>query len=588
MKKKYEKNFALSLIFLLVISIVAFGYAIGSEIGEVSGAAVDSKGYCENSPRDVQGQSKYICYLILGSKAQFTQSDKPITKIEDFKGLQFKELAASVEDVSENFDAKKTKTGVAITTFSDFKVDTNAEGEFNSFINPPPKDDGPPLCDGKPCPPQAKTADITCTKYYIDNNLGGCGGKKEGEVLKGVKCEGGNIALSECAAASQIIQGAGLGYFVKYLGGSLLAAAAFYGAVKFAGPLVGLGEETSDTLGKAVGLGVLVGGVLQGGKEAWGWGISENAIYWVGGAAAAAYFLKEYRDIDTKSVEFSCIPWQPGLGGDDCEKCNQGFLPCSEYQCKSLGQSCELVNKGTTEEECVWVNRNDVSPPTIEAWEDALLNGYRYVPDDAISPPDRGVKIDYDLSSDGCVPAFTPLKFGVILSEPASCKVDKLRKDDFESMDVFMSEGLSLYNHTFSLTLPGTSGLNSSGVEVQNDGNYDLFVRCQDSNGNFNIGTFVFKYCIDKGPDTTPPLIVATNVKSGLPIAFNQSSLDLEVYVNEPSECKWSPKDRAYENMENTMTCSTTLGSTNAQGLYTCRTTLTGMKDRVENEFFFK
>jgi len=59
-----------------------------------------------------------------------------------------------------------------------------------------------------------------------------------------------------------------------------------------------------------------------------------------------------------------------------------------------------------------------------------------------------------------------------------------------------------------------------------------------------------------KGPDTTPPLIVSTNLLNNMPIAFDQSSIDLEIYTNEPADCKWDYLDKDYENMDNSFTCS--------------------------------
>jgi hypothetical protein len=73
-----------------------------------------------------------------------------------------------------------------------------------------------------------------------------------------------------------------------------------------------------------------------------------------------------------------------------------------------------------------------------------------------------------------------------------------------------------------------------------------------------------------------------------MPIAYNQSSIDLEVYVNEPADCKWSHTDQSYDNMEEEMVCSSSVFEMNAQMLYKCSTTLTGLKDRVENKFYFR
>lgn len=384
-----------------------------------------------------------------------------------------------------------------------------------------------------------------------------------------------------------------------------------YGSIKMIGGFLGVEDEKLDAVAKAVGIGVFSGmtlntlfaagtaetsaGVLSGtalqsiftlgGKIS----LSSAAWFW-GGAIAVGYFLATYKDVEQQIVEFNCIPWEAQTGGSDCEKCNkQGILPCSEYQCRSLGQACQLLNKGTEDEKCAWVNPKDVDPPVITPSEDALLDDYRYeLQNTGISPPDTGVIIEYTQSADKCVPAFTPLSFGVELDEPAKCKIDYLRKDSFDEMDFFFGDSLLLYNHTIVMSLPGPDNLESENLTIQNDGEYELYTRCQDANGNSNTANFVFKYCVDPGPDTTPPLIVTTSLLNGMPIAYNQTSVDLEVYVNEPAECKWSHLDQSYDDMEESMSCSSSVLEMNAQMLYKCSTTLTGLKNNEENKFYFR
>ncbi len=369
--------------------------------------------------------------------------------------------------------------------------------------------------------------------------------------------------------------------FKGYLAEGFQWAIIIAGAIYFIAPILGASEGLTNALTIGAFGGILVG------KTAAPYFGGYGTLAGVGVGLILFYIF--YEQVDQKVVEFTCLPWQAPTGGSKCEECNkQGNLPCSEYQCRSLGQSCELVNKGTDNEQCVYVNRNDVEYPTIEPWDDALLKDYEYSPDNTISPPDRGVKIEYTLSTSKCVKAFTPLSFGVSLNEPAMCKIDLERKKNFEDMNFFMSGGLALYNHSYTLSLPGLAALNSENITIQNNGEYELAVKCQDANGNSNTADFVFKFCVEKGPDTTPPLIITTSIPSENPIAYGQTDVDIDVYVNEPSECKWSHLDQTYENMENDMVCSTSVYEMNAQMLYTCKTTLTGLKDRVENQFYFR
>jgi len=312
----------------------------------------------------------------------------------------------------------------------------------------------------------------------------------------------------------------------------------------------------------------------------------------VGIAIGAAVALISYAFGDVQQerhVTFQCNPWKPETGGQKCEECNNQILPCTEYQCRSLGQACRLINQGTEDEICVWLNRNDVNPPVITTWIDALPNKYYYSPDNTISPPDRGVFIKHQDTPLNCLPPFTPFSFGVSLNEPASCRIDSVRKSEFNQMSSFFSNGASLYNHSLTLPLPSPGSLENENITLPNSGNYQFFVRCQDENGNANIQDFMFSFCVDDGPDTTPPIIVDTNIGNEQPVAFGQTTIDnFEIYVNEPSECRWSPLDVPYISMENEFQGCDKLTQINANMLYTCRTSLTGIKDTITNNFYFR
>ena len=382
-------------------------------------------------------------------------------------------------------------------------------------------------------------------------------------------------------------------------------AISVYFGVKLIAGMLGADENLAEALGKSAAVGV---GIYQGTSYfqqaaqlpdstnlAWfkdsGILAGKDAGTYLGLAVGVAIFLATYKKTYQEERTFECDVWDAPAGGNDCEKCNQqGDLPCSEYQCRSLGQSCQLLNKGTGKEQCAWVNKNDVNPPIITPWEEALTPDFKYTPDNAISPPDRGVKITNQESTTGCVKAFTPLSFGVTLDEPAKCKLDYIRKQNFSDMQFhFGGSVLSKYNHTQIMSLPGPSALKAENITIENDGEFEIYTRCQDSNGNSNTANFLFKFCVEKGPDTTPPLIVTTNLLNNMPISYNQTEIEnFEVYTNEPANCKWSHLDQSYDNMEETMSCSSSVLDMNAQMLYKCSSTLTGLKNRQDNKFYIR
>lgn len=370
-----------------------------------------------------------------------------------------------------------------------------------------------------------------------------------------------------------------------------LWAGMVYTGTKIVGPMLGFGENEVDAGALALSAGVWVGKTIYNFAAVKDSAAAWNAGLWGAGVALVVFafvYSKESQEI----ITFNCLPWQAPAKGNDCHKCNeQGVLPCTEYQCRSLGQACQILNKGTKQEKCEWVNENDVKFPIIEPLEDVLTEGYKYTPDNRISPPDRGVNIELKGSTTKCVKAFTPLTFGISTNEPAKCKLDTLKKNTFEEMSLFFSGGLLIENHSYTLSLPGVEAMESEGLTIQNDGKYSLHIRCEDANGNSNTADFVFSFCVEKGPDTTPPLVVKTSILSGNPIAAGQTNASIEVYVNEPVEgCKWDHIDQSYENMINTMDCTRAaeIGDVNDQGLYTCKTRLNGLKDEQENNFYFR
>jgi len=288
------------------------------------------------------------------------------------------------------------------------------------------------------------------------------------------------------------------------------------------------------------------------------------------------------------------MPWQPPIGGEECELCNEYEEGCGLYTCKSLGQACELVNPGTDNPLCVWANHHDTNSPIIKMLE--VTEGHKFGPDRA-RPVGTGVIISQE--NEECIEAFTPLEFTFAtkdsetgLGEPGQCRIDYNLTSGLDAYDqmAYYVGGNSMfdYNHTEKLSLPGPDTINAAAPELKNDGKYTLYIRCQDANGNFNHDAYSVSFCVKPGPDTTAPLIMNTNVPSGNPIQFNQSKLDLEVYVNEPSECRWSREESTYENMENEMDCDLELWQMNNEFTYTCRTTLTGIEDRKENTFYFR
>ncbi|MBI3334683.1 hypothetical protein HYZ97_04295 [Candidatus Pacearchaeota archaeon] len=387
-------------------------------------------------------------------------------------------------------------------------------------------------------------------------------------------------------------------FFLGNLLEGVVWAATVVGVIQLLGALGGFDEELTKSLSLSAAGGIIGGKAAYGlfgkaipGKAGsggiWKQGLSPKAGIAIGVAIAVVIFLVTYKDEKTKTVSFQCLPWEPPIGGAQCEKCNQDpQQPCSEYRCKALGQACELVNKGSEKEQCVWVSRNDAMSPTITPLTSALSDGLSYKPLVA-RPTALGTRIVK--GQEGCIEAFTPLVFGIQTNEPAQCKIDYEIKNYSEMQFFFGESNYYLLNHTQRMKLPSPrTDAGETAPLFKNDGTFNLYVRCQDANGNVNEDIYTVEFCVNKGPDTTPPVIESTSIITGSPIRYKADSTPFALFVNEPSQCKWSREDKAYDSMENVLSCDASAELINAELRYACETNLTGIIDRQNNEFFFR
>jgi len=368
-------------------------------------------------------------------------------------------------------------------------------------------------------------------------------------------------------------------------------------------------QSLVKSLGLAVSAGILTFKTSMGAFETFAskpqsWGARYGKSVSIGAGILVAYYIfaDNYEKTETKqqTIQFQCLAWQAPRGGADCDKCNGNPLkPCSEYRCRSLGQTCKLINPGTGKEKCIDGSIDDVTSPGIKPDPAVLTPGYSYT-DVKIRPPGgagtAGMTIVNEEGS--CLKAFTPFTFGIITTDngkngvetqPAQCKIDFNHTTKLSEMQYYMG-GDNLYTeyHNESLSMPGTELLNSQFPAIKNDGEYTMYIRCKDGNGNENRDEFAVRFCIDKTPDLTAPIIKTTSIPSNSPVLYQVDNLSLNVYTNEPASCKWSRKDADYSNMENDMNCNRAVWEMNAEMLYTCNTQLTGIKDKEANQFYFR
>lgn len=274
-------------------------------------------------------------------------------------------------------------------------------------------------------------------------------------------------------------------------------------------------------------------------------------------------------DYDTYTITLTCSPWQAPRGGIDCESCNEEDRPCSEYKCRSLGQTCRLINKGTSDEKCVNLAPNDVSAPIIKPNPEVLTKGFNINDEGS-----RGYEITPKLKP------FAPIIFGIAMNEPSQCKYDTNSTIEYEKMKYVFGSSQFLYNQTLAVSLPSELA-SAEALRITNGGLYNIYVKCQDANGNKNDRDYLIRFRIDPTPDLTPPIIEATSIANGAGIAAGQQATDFSIFLNEPVQaCKYSSNDVTFDKMENSFqSCSTSGFQTVSKFLsaYECSTRLTNI-----------
>ena len=397
--------------------------------------------------------------------------------------------------------------------------------------------------------------------------------------------------------------------------GSVAAAIATAAVIYFIFKAAGASPQNLNMLLNAGIVGASVG--IAAAFAAWGsslalFAAATGPVGWVAAAVTAivmgiwAFF--GYQNYIAELITYQISAWQPQEGGTKCDECNKLEFGCTEYQCKTFGQGCGIVNKGTTQERCVWENPDDGEYPVIieDSEISQLPEAYSYQKSTDLSPPDTGVKITSGLKN--CIPPFSSIVLGVKTDEPAQCRISTNREKNFDSMTKDMDEGaIKIEKHTKTLpnsatandwalnNLVDNSGLpdeNNDGVadiefEITKGNEYEYYIKCKDTNGNENPANFVIKFCVQE-KDLTAPAIKSFFIADGSYVQFGTLEVTTEVYTNEPAECKWDFNDKKYDDMQYGMTnCDTIINQATILG-NSCTGTFTGLKNGETNKYYVR
>ncbi len=313
-----------------------------------------------------------------------------------------------------------------------------------------------------------------------------------------------------------------------------------------------------------------------------------TVLFWVGIALFIGGLILGGPSYETRVVEFSCQPWAPPQGGDDCEKCNENpDFPCTKYRCESLGTMCEFLDDGSQNPPCV-SGEIESNPPVISAKE-VLTPNYEFKKTSA------GAKIEKD--GGGCIPQNNELAFVLETDEYAQCKwsSEQPSKPSYDEMIGFSTEEGTLWSkdHTIKITAPEVASLDSDQIKgsyPEREGNIEIYVKCRDRQNpaNFNIDEFIVNICIDE-EDTDPVYHELTifDPPDGSYLQYKKTEQEVDMWINEPAECRYDKiKGRLYEDMNYSFECKTGVNQRAFYG-WPCKTTLTDLKEG-ENTIYIR
>ena len=336
---KKRAMISISQILILILGIVAISYAIGSEI------------------RFVSAETGYF-----GTKWEWVPSDE---------GAFNKNTQTGIVSWADSSQTESLPNQVI--------EHNNVQNEFNEFKKNLVKNYRKDL-SMTPTPTNANLAKFFVGKKISIGDISGEITKKGDEFFIGDTKITDEMLIKGKIKPSGIWSGYGVG-FVGHIAQGFVWAGYVTAGLQLIGILVD-DKEIINSLNKAAIGGILAGkgvmGILEQTKGiGWAksdafWGLNKGQAIGLGAGllVAAIIFYNSYKETSTETVTFTCNTWDAPTGGSYCEKCNEQSLPCSEYQCRSLGQACQLVNPGSEEAKCyeMFELEKELKSLGIEIW----------------------------------------------------------------------------------------------------------------------------------------------------------------------------------------------------------------------------
>jgi hypothetical protein len=153
---------------------------------------------------------------------------------------------------------------------------------------------------------------------------------------------------------------------------------------------------------------------------------------------------------------------------------------------------------------------------------------------------------------------------------------DSITGDNVVSkIEPYVNNMLKFVNE-FSSLLPFYKKIILTLLDGFENGTYYFFIECKDRAGNENSEELFITFSIEnKSHDVYPPILLGFNPENNSVIKNSESS-KIQVYLNEPSNCKYDLIDRDYELMDYEFDCKNSMYEMNPKfsGSFECFDTI--------------
>jgi hypothetical protein len=122
-------------------------------------------------------------------------------------------------------------------------------------------------------------------------------------------------------------------------------------------------------------------------------------------------------------------------------------------------------------------------------------------------------------------------------------------------MQDYFGDNVFRENLSMSYRMPTMEELGIPSYDPNRRADANVYVRCQNANGDASARDYVINICIKPANDTTPPIV--NKIVPGIDyIKFDADKRNTTVFTNEPADCRWDSANKDYSLMANNFSCA--------------------------------